>query len=262
MANLIYRFMPATGAIKTILDKSLKVSRISRLNDPYDSVPGIIEIPEDLKDPDREGISPEEFIRNMTDKNFGIVSFTKTATDPVLWAHYADNHRGLCLAFDTSVFPNDAFVDINYSDDRPCIRFARMQDKGYLQELGRDLDKALTTKSKSWAYEKEVRLILSTIEVEEPLPEFYGIPKGFLKEVILGVDCEYSPSNIRSLLIASNFQDVKIKIAMRQGDKFKVRLMDYIRFDMDEYIDKDPELVAKLAFDQIKEYLELESPNK
>ena len=30
----------------------------------------------------------------------GVLSFSKTSTDALLWAHYADGHRGLCLGFD------------------------------------------------------------------------------------------------------------------------------------------------------------------
>ncbi|MCH7876316.1 MAG: DUF2971 domain-containing protein [Gemmatimonadetes bacterium] len=47
------------------------------------------------------GITFVEHFRTST----GVLSLTETDSHPLMWAHYADAHRGICLEFDTTVEP-------------------------------------------------------------------------------------------------------------------------------------------------------------
>lgn len=257
MQKLIYRFLPASSAIKSLLDRTLRASEISKLNDPYDSVPGILNAPKpslENKEANRPHRSIDEFIRTFTNQRIKLISFSKKATDPVLWAHYADNHRGICLAFDPSAYPEHAFAEVQYSDERVCFCYSMFGDEARLGDISNIINKALTTKWKSWAYEEEVRLIFSSPD-ERKIPEFFPMPDGFLKEVILGWNCEYTASNIRSVLKSVGLEHVEIKMAMLQDDKFEVRLMDYIRVDIDELMHLPPEEIAQRISQNVRKRL-------
>src|SRR4051812_20082149 len=49
------------------------------------------------------------------DSRRGLVCFSRNWIDPVLWSHYAQRHRGLCLGFDVK---RDEIELVDYFDDR------------------------------------------------------------------------------------------------------------------------------------------------
>lgn len=82
---------------------------------------------------------------------FNICSFSTHSLDELMWAHYADNFRGVCLEFDfnedTEI--SNLFNRIVYTDDMPEV------DNLVREEFL----KAYSTKRKKWEYECEYRLI-------------------------------------------------------------------------------------------------------
>ncbi|ODV43420.1 hypothetical protein AWV79_17340 [Cupriavidus sp. UYMMa02A] len=82
----------------------------------------------------------------------GVFSASTKRDDLLMWAHYADSHKGVCLEFDaTSVFMAHA-QEVKYSGDRTAIN-------PYTDSKDAMLEKALLTKSDHWSYEFEWRLI-------------------------------------------------------------------------------------------------------
>jgi DUF2971 family protein len=81
----------------------------------------------------------------------GIACFSKVRDDILMWAHYADKHKGLCLEFDGSENCNffGEAMPVEYADFTPV-------------PLGEDSMKTMTriilTKSKHWSYEREYRI--------------------------------------------------------------------------------------------------------
>src|SRR5262245_30837871 len=91
---LLYRFLSAEAALKTLERVAFKVSRLNELNDPFEwrlGVTGIL--------PEGEKIA-EACVKQIVDHLnswFGIICFSDTSSEPVLWSHYADKHRGIAL---------------------------------------------------------------------------------------------------------------------------------------------------------------------
>jgi hypothetical protein len=98
--------------------------------------------------------------------NTGICCFTTNEPETLLmWAHYGDKHKGICLEFNFSgkkIFKGHATdnrsiskpVQIIYSKTLPIHNF--FSDSKYeFDELG----KSLLTKSIEWKYENEYRII-------------------------------------------------------------------------------------------------------
>lgn len=88
----------------------------------------------------------------------GVLSLTELGLHPLMWAHYADAHRGICLEYDTSIAagsnPLAATLPVNYQADFPVLSFF------YDSEQQRVTAAALT-KSDHWQYEKEWRLVVA-----------------------------------------------------------------------------------------------------
>jgi hypothetical protein len=210
---LLYRFLNAQYALKTIEERRFKISRIRELNDPFEwrlgGITGVI--PEDQS-------LANAIIESLIDHNngfMGILCFCNTVKEPVLWSHYADHHRG--VAFEVSVTPDPAHViRMSYSPERPVL------DANVCNSLFHDraeLDKYLTPlimglmnqKSPGWAYEQEYRLhfALHSLEIAKGL-YFKRIPDGFLKRVILGWGCPLEGHYVVKALKAQGLAGVDV----------------------------------------------------
>jgi len=106
----------------------------------------------------------------------GVLCLSEINNDILMWSHYADGHRGICLEFNAStlqaVFAS-AFR-IKYQKEYPILNRFTSSDN---EEL---LDTALLTKSDHWDYEKEWRII------ERRGSGWYKFPEQLLSGVILG----------------------------------------------------------------------------
>ncbi|MEB3754083.1 DUF2971 domain-containing protein [Acinetobacter sp. MD2(2019)] len=96
-------------------------------------------------------------------KNVGIYSLSKTVLDELLWSHYADSHTGFCIEYDFEKLGEltkcaGAF-NVIYQDSVPeiAIDIFFKNDEQQVHEL---LKLTSGTKSKKWAYEDEIRIIM------------------------------------------------------------------------------------------------------
>ena len=113
----------------------------------------------------------------------GILSLSELPDHPLMWAHYADSHRGVCLEFEVVEFvkslddPRGFFgpaQPIVYSDHRPVVF-----DPNAMEE--ENVKRVLLTKSEDWSYEKEFRIINHEIGKGE-----YSFSKELLTGIIFG----------------------------------------------------------------------------
>jgi hypothetical protein len=83
----------------------------------------------------------------------GVHSFATSARNLLMWAHYANSHRGVCLIFDVceDVDTFVAALPVTYSQTYPVIK--------YHIDIGPELvKKSFLTKSSEWSYESERRI--------------------------------------------------------------------------------------------------------
>ena len=122
-------------------------------------------------------------------KGIGVCAFSRARKNQLMWSHYADNHRGVCLTYE---FPRSFFdetsneilgiVDVDYGINPLSDWFLQEALKhNSLGEFVRDLiKKALTVKAKLWEYEKEVRILRKQEGV-------HVIDKKYLKQICFGL---------------------------------------------------------------------------
>jgi hypothetical protein len=91
-------------------------------------------------------------VRSTFDK-LGICCFADSVAQVLMWSHYADNHKGVCLRFDAwhPWFQEGAPRQVLYRDERPALNVLVSKELGF--------GDALATKAKFWEYEREWRFI-------------------------------------------------------------------------------------------------------
>lgn len=138
----------------------------------------------------------------------GVICFSSTWENPVLWGHYADKHRGIALGFEVA---NDLLFEAKYEDSR----FHLPRDPESLRAKPDEdtIHRILATKFTDWRYEKEWRLFveLTTARSESGLyfEEFSESLK--LTEVILGPRCELPTVKILQLIASMDLRATVIK---------------------------------------------------
>ena len=140
----VYYFTKVKYALSNLEKRHLKVSQFNKLNDPFELL-GV-----EMSDKDvRKAL---EFERSQIAKTKGLICFSENKYDPVQWAHYAENHTGVCLGFEV---PDERLRQVKYVSSRLARSTLDGNDKQ---------ERLLTTKFKHWEYEKERRLILDLRE--------------------------------------------------------------------------------------------------
>lgn len=83
----------------------------------------------------------------------------------LLWAHYADNHRGVCVTYEipyTFVDTMIGFAPVTYGEEKLLDAIRALDVSGrpdFKTVIEPVITNFLTTKAKQWAYEKEARFI-------------------------------------------------------------------------------------------------------
>ncbi|MFK0665721.1 DUF2971 domain-containing protein [Aeromonas salmonicida] len=162
---------------------TLKLTSAFNLNDPFevtlaDELLALVE--ETNKDDDSFkkfkkvlGTGDLKTGYNKLMKMCGIVSLSETQHNLLMWAHYADQHRGMCIGYDSELLKNRKFdrtykklpiisepKKIDYDTKKNDFQNYAFDKSNCDQMLKSILVKQLTTKGDDWIYEKEHRLII------------------------------------------------------------------------------------------------------
>ncbi|EHF4996297.1 DUF2971 domain-containing protein [Enterobacter hormaechei] len=113
----------------------------------------------------------------------GVLSLAEDCDCPLMWSHYADNHRGLCLGYTIPTNAKDKIQPINYTSNSRDIKTSQI-----LQMLNGDanakleIEKAIfLRKASPWQYEKEWRMISNIGKQNASL---------YLSDIIFGMRCK------------------------------------------------------------------------
>ena len=206
-----YHFMRAEHALQAIERRRLKLTNLAETNDPYECLPFSFCNCEEEKD----FLRFRETARNQ----LGAICFSKIFHDPLLWGHYADNIKGICLGFDIDVYDSDdknIIIRVKYVTDRSnrndfadLIRNYRFDNKIQNNRDTKEGRKVLDqhknlyfTKSDHWKYEKEWRVCVPLGE-RDPVSGLYFDDFGdqkILREILVGFRCIEEFPDIKSRL--------------------------------------------------------------
>jgi hypothetical protein len=109
-------------------------------------------------------LTQPRFLDHMSTR-VGILSFAERYDNLLMWSHYADSHKGLCIEFDWTAEPlHTSALRVQYSHEYPEVDFFRVaeaRERGGpdAEAVFRDfVNKAYFTKSPDWQYEAEWRV--------------------------------------------------------------------------------------------------------
>jgi hypothetical protein len=196
-----YKFLDEKFGIKSLQEKRLKISVLDDLNDPFELLP--------YEMSDRNKRSALNATRRQMASNRGLLCFSATWKDPVLWAHYADKHKGLCLAFDV---PQETCKAVNYQKRR-----LKLPARPSLP----DAEALIFTKYANWQYEQELRIwaALNTCDNGLYFADFGPTLK--LEKVIAGARCSLSERQVEAA-IGPLSEDVIIMKARAGFKEFEI----------------------------------------
>lgn len=222
---LLQKYTKAEHGLSYLTEGYLRFSPLPELNDPFEMNPFI----DSLGTPEQEtaitremeeefeefrhlsldekqhilhrirATGPSEMQARMVNEfsTIGILCLVKeNRRDLLMWAHYADSHRGCVLEFDGShpwfmkkhgTNPHEllgGLHKVNYSPNRPHVSLLGMGKADLL------------TKAKCWEYEREWRIILNLYDCTtrcrngKEVVGFFPVPLQALTNVFLGVNTD------------------------------------------------------------------------
>ena len=178
--QIFYHFLSSRNAIHDLERKMIRVSRLDDLNDPFELSPYLRY---------RNSKVRKRFhdVRKAISKKHGLLCFSESWSEPLLWGHYADKHKGITIGFEIS---NYEILKVDYVEKRVKLELTndpQENEQLFLNTLGKE-------KYKKWAHENEyriwVRLENCTMIDGHYFIQFGNSPK--VKEIVLG--CKYDNS--------------------------------------------------------------------
>lgn len=233
--DLAYHYQPLRDSVmmgwleRTFLQNQIYFSSPASFNDPFDSKvsPSFDGTPEQkrahieslarlkfgsdatddakkmieaaLADPQFHERGYEAF-RNTEVNTLGIYCLSEKKDDILMWSHYADSHRGVCLILQSSaMFPDLTIEPITYPEDNayPNVNF-------FTASLQEQSDAVLLTKAKHWDYEHEWRI------VDTKGPGWHDIDPSWVRGLIFG--CLASPGQIAEIRRMSSNRQVPLTL--------------------------------------------------
>lgn len=177
MSKLIYKYYRINEYLFDLLiSNQLYFSSIKQFNDPYDCHFSFKEIPtyEHFDIFLKQFITKEEnrqFYLDLYKKNpekcmspifdamkarldySGICCFAKKKENFLMWSHYSDSHRGVCLGFDYDELTKQfgQYDNVEYENEPYFFD---------ITNISKSIEKAILRKSTDWKYEEEVRFLM------------------------------------------------------------------------------------------------------
>ncbi len=189
---MVYYFTSSKHGLSNLSNRHIKVSRFNNLNDPFELL--------GIEMSDRDVRNAIEFEKSQIAASKGLICFSENKYDPVQWAHYGENHKGICLGFE---IPETNLKPVKYVSSRLA--------KSVLSDENKQ-ERILTTKFKHWDYEQERRLIIdlekNTLNDEIVFEDFSANLE--LKEVYIGCKSKLTYDDIRN-----SFKTVKGKVIVK-----------------------------------------------
>ena len=166
-----------------------------------------------------------EFIRGLSSAHEREISkrrvycITSNPTSMLMWSHYADHHKGICLEFgvDNPLFAKAA--EVIYCEKYPVWspdEFEKQQDRATEMVL---------VKADAWRYEDEFQLIsLADGPASHPLlieNDCLSLPAGALKSVIVGCQGDYG--GIKAI-VDSLTPNLPVRRATRLQNHYRIEI--------------------------------------
>ena len=156
--------------------------------------------------------------REIIATKYGIFSTSCKYDSVLMWSHYSNLHKGLCIRFNCEKLrdyienecPKNDWIIVwykaEYSKDYPVLNPFELSDED-------QIIKSLIIKSAIWIYEEEIRFILFTYPNKE-----LTLPYGIIDQIILG--CKICREDKKELIEFSKNNNIELVQAFRKEYDF------------------------------------------
>lgn len=250
------RFHPEYLA-SLLRDKRIRCSNPSNLNDPWDCRPwfdtksstdaitrkemiawflmldsGVQIDDQDLKNFERAAErNPEilarvtnhvsELVRQMFVTHWRIYCLTPRPCSTLMWSHYADHHRGICLEFATN---NELFRcarRVVYLSAYPAWQPHVLMDTR--------IEEALLTKSDDWQHEEEYRVVARRSNAGGTAGDrvltsedgYLNLPINALMSIVVGCEANYE---LVTAIVKHYAPDLPVKRVVRVPNQYRLEI--------------------------------------
>jgi hypothetical protein len=204
--QMLYKYRTLKSAKKFLENGKMFFSRSSEFNDPFEGK-FIINIPP-INEKGKQKIK-QQYDNALAE--IGILCLGEIPDNILMWSHYTDKHKGVCLGFDITK-DRDFFacaIPVDYSEEYP--RYSFPPDRFF---------SCLSRKLITWRHEKEVRILK---------PGFYGlreVKKEALTHVYFGVNTSKEEvERIKKMAVNKGWNPKFVKCFLSAGE-FKLGLKE------------------------------------
>lgn len=206
------------SCLELLLNRELWFALPATLNDPFEAESSMPEVLDAVWAryplPPEERKIYEDYLHELLN-SVGICSFSKARKNQLMWSHYADEHKGICIGFkENKIRPLSSYIypiDVTYQDEYPFEDiierfnyFERSPGMNTLKSVTGDiLYSVLGTKYTSWKYERERRLVFTKSAAHQFEPET-------VNSITFGLRmAERDKQTLRTLLSGAEWDHVK-----------------------------------------------------
>lgn len=231
----LYKYRTIDSVKQLLYNHKIYFSSSKEFNDPFESAINILSgytpqqyyesflfgdmTPEVSKELTRQIVSGiidgETLLKQLTREVISSVGYYCMTTKPdnlLMWAHYADSHKGVCLKFDILKDLDTFLVPVPVDYNEHYIEF---------NMLNSDLLSVLRRKSPDWKYEDEYRIIKTDHQ------GLWKIKPECLVEIIFGCrTSEEDKKEIKKLAASSGFTNVKFLEARMKRDSYGLEIRE------------------------------------
>jgi hypothetical protein len=170
-------------------------------------------------------MSDDKFVMKVLKSNvekyselFGLLCLSAKKDNILMWSHYADNHKGVVIGFDSKKLFRHGYFKVRYSEERCYYNVKDERDINGLTEL-------FATKAKMWDYEDEYRALIrlgDCVKNNEGI-YLYDFYREVIKELIFGIRILES-EKVEVMRLISDFRDVNVMQAVLHNKLYKIEL--------------------------------------
>lgn len=259
---ILYKYVPFEIGRRIVSGNSLLFSQPATFNDPFD-------IPSYPNEPVVDlGSAIFGRIRTMG-KNWlwaersGILSLTRTPSNALMWAHYADSHRGMVLGIDANAaglfdersnlvpaqFGSVVYVSRRVTGPfvgKPTTAIAVGATHHFPPDHYEKLQRVFLHKPLGWAYEEEVRVVkclhglegdggttpsgtFSIVRTSERPLHLFQLREGAIREVHFGIRADHGAASEAAAELRHLDPTIRVLEAVLDDRELSVRAQPFVR---------------------------------
>ncbi|MBP1908257.1 DUF2971 domain-containing protein [Methanolobus bombayensis] len=172
--------------------------------------------------------------------------FSEDNDSILMWSHYADEHKGICLCFKSKIIETGDFLYLDSNPD-PYLLFPITYQEDMPEQVNmlssyepEELVSFLCTKHFDWKYEKERRLIMWPIDFNTHGQYTKKFRKEDLEGIIFGLNTPTDHIKMIKTIIDEQYLKEGFKVNFYKAQELQKKYGIYIKpiDDLDKHIEK------------------------